>query len=375
MTRIWLSPPDLRGNAGDLVLAALETGWVAPVGPDLDLFESELAARCGVPFAVGLSSGSAALHLALLGVGVGPGDDVLVPTLTFAASANPVLYCGARPCFLDVDSETWNLSAELLAAELAERQRRNKLPAAVLVVDLYGQCAAFEELLPLCSELGIPVIEDAAQAVGATWAEGLAGSFGHVAALSFNGNKIITTSGGGALLCHDEAIAERAHYLASQARQPVLHYEHTEVGFSYGLSNLLAALGRSQLATLDERIRRRREIRDAYTERFAGVPGVAVHQDDPRGHSNAWLSCITLEPGVAATNPMDLCDHLDAADVEARPLCKPMHAQPLFAQAPARVDGTADRLFATGVCLPSGSGMSDDDQDRVIELVLDKLAV
>jgi pyridoxal phosphate-dependent aminotransferase EpsN len=367
VSRIFLSPPDVRGPEREMLLAALDSGWVAPVGPDLDAFEAELAARCGMPHAVGLASGTAALHLALLLAGVGPGDDVLVPTLTFAATANAVTYVGARPCFVDSEAATWNVSPELLAAELDDRRRRGDLPAAVVTVDLYGQCADHGAVVPQFEELGIPVIEDAAEALGATWGGRPAGGFGRYGILSFNGNKLITTSGGGALLCHARADAERARYLATQARQPAVHYEHTEVGFNYRLSNLLAAFGRGQLATLEDRIARRRDIRARYADVLADVPGVELAPIDPRGTTNAWLTCATFEPGVAPCGPEDVRLALEASDIESRPVWKPMHAQPVFAANPARVDGTADRLFATGLCLPTGSAMTDADLDRVLD--------
>ena len=365
MSRIHLSPPDVRGDERERLLAALDSGWVAPVGPDLDAFEAELAARCGVAHGVGLASGTAALHLALLLTGVQPGDDVLVPTLTFAASAFAVTYVGARPCFVDCEAGSWNLSVELLAAELADRRARDDLPAAVVTVDLYGQCADYDAILPLCAELGVPVIEDAAEALGATWRGEPAGSFGAYGVLSFNGNKIVTTSGGGALVTDDAAGAARARHLATQAREPVVHYEHAEVGFNYRLSNLLAALGRAQLATLDDRIARRRELRAAYEQAVAGTEGVALQPLDGRGTTNAWLTCITLDP-AAGVAPEQVRLHLEGDDIESRPLWKPMHQQPVFASHPARLDGTADRLFATGLCLPSGSSMTDAELERVL---------
>ncbi|MGH8973324.1 MAG: aminotransferase class I/II-fold pyridoxal phosphate-dependent enzyme, partial [Acidimicrobiia bacterium] len=369
-SRVWLSPPDVRAPERAALLAALDSGWVAPVGPDLDAFEAELAERCGVPHAVALSSGTAALHLALLQVEVGPGDDVLVPTATFAATANAVTYCGARPCFIDADPVTWQISPTLLAAELADRRRAGqRLPAAVVTVDLYGVCADYDAILAICDEYGVPVVEDAAEALGATYVGRPAGSFGAAGVLSFNGNKIITTSSGGALLCHDRGAADRARYLATQARQPAAHYEHTEVGFNYRMSNLLAAFGRGQLATLDERITRRRAIQARYREALADVAGVAFPALDSWDATNAWLTCITLEPGVAALQPDELRIELEARNIETRPLWKPMHAQPVFGTHPARLDGTAERLFATGLCLPSGSGMSDDDLERVVAAV------
>jgi pyridoxal phosphate-dependent aminotransferase EpsN len=372
VSRIYLSPPDVRPLDRERLLDALDSGWVAPVGPDLDAFEAELAKQAGVAHAVAVSSGTAALHLALLLAGVGPGDDVLVPSLTFAATAFPVTYVGARPCFVDSEAGSWNLAPDLLAAELEERQAAGRLPAAVVVVDLYGQCADYDRLLPLCAELGVPVLEDAAEALGATWGGRAAGSFGQHAVLSFNGNKLITTSGGGALVTDDGEAAARARYLATQARQPEVHYEHVDIGFNYRLSNLLAAFGRGQLASIDDRIARRHEIRAAYEGLVAEVDGVAMAPVDPRGTTNAWLSCITIDLSTGCT-PESVRLHLEADDIESRPLWKPMHQQPVFAGAPARLDGTADRLFATGLCLPSGSAMTDGDLDRVLTRLTEAL--
>src|SRR5581483_4082358 len=296
--------------------------------------------------------------------------DVLVPTATFAATANAVTYCGARPCFIDADPATWQMSPTLLAAELDERRRTGQpMPAAVITVDLYGACSDYGAILAICADHGIPVVEDAAEALGATHAGRPAGSFGAAGVLSFNGNKIITTSSGGALLCHDRPAAERARYLATQARRPAAHYEHTEIGFNYRLSNLLAAFGRGQLATLDERIGRRREIQATYREALAGLPGIAFPPTDTKGTTNAWLTCITLEPRVAVLRPEELRNQLEAQGIETRPLWKPMHAQPVFANHRARLDGTADHLFATGLCLPSGSAMTNHDHQRVINAI------
>jgi pyridoxal phosphate-dependent aminotransferase EpsN len=375
MSRIHLSAPDVRPLEREMLLAALDSGWVAPVGPDLDAFEAELAARCGVGHAVGLASGTAALHLALLLAGVQPGDDVIVPTMTFAATANAVTYCGARPCFVDSERATWNLSPQLLSDELATRSRTGAAPAAVITVDLYGQCADYDAITAMCAEHGVPVIEDAAEALGATWQGRPAGSFGRCAVLSFNGNKLITTSGGGALLCDDEQSAARARYLATQARQPAPHYEHTEVGFNYRLSNLLAAFGRGQLATIDERIARRHQIGARYAALFDTVAGIEMSPTDPRGTTNGWLSCITVDPSRAPVTAEQVRAHLEGHDIEARPLWKPMHAQPAFAGNPARLDGTSDALFATGLCLPSGSGMVDADVDRVLGALEEVLLV
>lgn len=372
--RIYLSAPDVRGPERDALLAALDSGWVAPVGPDLDAFEAELADVTGRAHGVGLASGTAAIHLALRELGVGPGDEVLVSTFTFAGSAFPVVHCGATPVFIDSDATTWNLSPELLADELDERRRAGRaLPRAAVVVDLYGACADYGRIAPILAGHGIPLVEDAAEAIGATHQGRPAGSFGVVAVLSFNGNKLVTTSGGGALVTDDAAAAARFRHLATQAREPAAHYEHVEIGFNYRLSNLLAAFGRGQLAALTDRIERRRQIRRRYEETLAGVPGIAFHPVLDGDEANHWLTCITVDPDVTGVTAEAIRVHLEGANIESRPTWKPMHLQPVFAGAPARVDGTAERLFRNGLCLPSGSGMADADLDRVVERLLGAL--
>jgi dTDP-4-amino-4,6-dideoxygalactose transaminase len=269
--------------------------------------------------------------------------------------------------FVDCETTTWNLSPELLADELDERQAAGRPPPkAAVVVDLYGQCADYDRIVPLLDDHGVPLLEDAAEAIGAAYRGRPAGSFGAAAALSFNGNKLITTSGGGALVTDDAELARRCRYLATQAREPVVHYEHVEIGFNERLSNLLAAFGRGQLAALGERIERRRHIREAYEALFAGVAGVELQPVGPGQEPNHWLTCVTIEPEAAGFSADDLRRHLEAHDIESRPTWKPMHLQPVFAGAPARVDGTSEALFACGLCLPSGSGMSDADLDRVL---------
>jgi dTDP-4-amino-4,6-dideoxygalactose transaminase len=364
--RIFLSSPDVGAAERDALLRAFDGGWIAPVGPDLDAFERELADLTGWEGAVALSSGTAALHLALLTSGVGAGDDVLVSTFTFAASANAVTYVGARPCFIDSDSATWNMNPQLLADELHARSAAGRLPAAVVVVDLYGQCADYDEIAPVCAEYGIPLIEDAAEALGATYKGRPAGTLGACGVFSFNGNKIMTTSGGGAFVSPDRPIADRIRYLATQARRPGVHYEHTEVGFNYRLSNLLAALGRAQLARLPLMSARRIAINERYRSTLADVEGLSFMPTAPWGGWNGWLTCVTFDdPAVRDA----VQDALDAADVESRPLWKPMHLQPVFASAPARVDGTSERLFEHGLCLPSGSVLTDAQVDKVAAIV------
>jgi dTDP-4-amino-4,6-dideoxygalactose transaminase len=351
-----------------MMLEALDSGWVAPAGPSLARFEEAVAAAVDVPHAVALSSGTAALHLALIELGVGPGDDVVVPTFTFAATANPVTYVRARPVFIDSDPSTWCLSADLLAEELDARAKHGRLPKAVIAVDLYGQCANYDRILPLCERYEIPVIEDAAEALGATFHGRPASSLGQLGILSFNGNKIITTSGGGMLVTRNRAIAEHARYLATQARDPAPYYQHSEIGFNYRLSNLLAALGCSQLADLSRRVARRRRINQLYCEGLGDLP-VGFLREVPYGTSTHWLTCITVDPTEAGISASELRDKLSSDGIEARHTWKPMHLQPVFAEAPNRVDGTSEFLFSIGLSLPSGSSLSDAQQDRVIEAV------
>ncbi|CAB4862085.1 unannotated protein [freshwater metagenome] len=362
MSRIFLSSPDVGLLEREALLRAFDSGWVAPAGPELDAFESDVAAITGWPGAVAMSSGTGALHLALLEQGVQPGNDVLVSSFTFAATANAVAYCGATPIFIDSDTATWNMSPQLLAEELAAAKRRNRLPAAVVVVDLYGQCADYDEIVPACHELGIPVVEDAAEALGATYKGRPAGALADTGVFSFNGNKIITTSGGGMFVSPDIDAASRVRHLATQARRPATHYEHTEIGYNYRLSNLLAALGRAQLQRLHVMSQRRLQINERYRELLAGVPGLSFMPIAPWGGWNGWLTCVVFDDVVARDAVQRA---LNDNDIESRPLWKPMHLQPVFAEASARVDGTSEYLFDHGMCLPSGSVLTDDQIDFV----------
>jgi dTDP-4-amino-4,6-dideoxygalactose transaminase len=352
-----------------MVLDALDSGWVAPLGPHVEAFEREVADLAGRRAGAALSSGTAALHLALLVSGVGPGDEVIVPTLTFVASANAVVYTGARPRFVDVDPGTWQLDPELLEEELTERAAAGRPVRAVLSVDLYGRCADYSRIEPICVEHGVTLIEDAAEAIGATHAGRPAGSFGHLAVFSFNGNKLLTTSGGGMLVADDEDLAARVRNLASQAREPVGHYEHAELGFNYRMSNLLAALGRAQLADIEDRVAVRRRIRARYVEALADLPGVSFPADDPHGEPTHWLTVLRIDPEAFGADRDDVCRALAAEDIEARPAWKPMHLQPLYAEAPHRGRGVADAIWETGLCLPSGHELSAEDQDLVVGIV------
>jgi pyridoxal phosphate-dependent aminotransferase EpsN len=370
VARLFLSPPDVGAEERALLLDAFDSNWIAPLGPHVDAFEAEFAAFTGMPAAAALSSGTAGLHLALLLCGIGPGDDVVVPTLTFVASANAVTYVGARPVFVDSDEATWNLDPTLLEEELAERAADGRLPAAVLGVDLYGQCADWEAIGAICSRYEVPIIEDAAEALGATYRGRAAGAFGRFGVFSFNGNKIMTTSGGGMLVADDPELVERARFLASQARDDAPHYEHHLIGFNYRMSNLLAAVGRAQLRGLPPRIARRHAINRRYRERLAERPGIAFLPNDPRGEPTNWLTVITIDPEAFGASSTDVRLRLEGLDIEARPAWKPMHCQPLFAGSPIRGGAVAERIFRTGLCLPSGSAMSDADVDRVVEGVL-----
>lgn len=368
MSRIYLSPPELSGTEADALVAAVRGGWLAPVGPDLDAFEAELAAIAGRRYAVGVSSGTAALHLALLAHGVGEGDEVLVPSLTFVATANAAVYCGARPVFVDSDDRTWCIDPELVLQELDRRASGGTLPAAVITVDLYGQIAAAEGIVERCRDLGVAVIEDAAEAIGATRQGRPAGSFGDVGVFSFNGNKLITTSGGGAVLTDDVSVRDRVRFLATQAREPVLHYEHHELGFNYRLSNVLAALGRAQLSTLEQRRERRRATKQWYRTLFSHVPGITFMPDDPAGVPVNWLTAMEIDPSLAGFDRDAVIATLAAADIESRPIWKPMHLQKQFAGSAFLAKGAAavsQRLFDRGVCLPSGA-MDDVARERVV---------
>ena len=370
MTRIHLSAPDVTDVERSLLLEAFDSGWISTVGPALDTFEAEVAARAGTAGAVAVASGTAGLHLALLALGVGPGDEVITSTFTFVATANAIVQCGATPVFVDSDETSWNMSPELLAEALDDAARRGVKPAAVLVVDLYGQCADYSRIAPLCEQYGVPLVEDAAEALGASAHGQAAGSFGRAAVFSFNGNKIATTSGGGAVVSDDLDLLARVRHLANQAREPVVHYEHREPGFNYRLSNLAAAVGVGQLRRLDEMIARRHEINARYRAELCG-DGVSAMPVPEWSEWNGWLTGLVFD-GEGTAERVRLA--LAADDVESRPLWKPMHLQPVFDRHRVFADGASRRLFETGLCLPSSSGLSDDDVTRVIDGVQRALA-
>ena len=335
----------------------------------MDAFESELAARAGVRAAAALSSGTAALHLALRILGVGPGDEVWCPSLTFIASVNAAVYQGAEPVFLDVSRSTWTLDPELLVDELALAARRGKLPKAVVPVDLYGQCCDYDAIVGACDAHGVVVVEDSAEAIGATYRGRAAGSFGRCGAFSFNGNKIITTAGGGALVSDDEELVRRARNLASQARDPAAHYEHSQIGYNYRLSNLLAAVGRAQLAVLDERVAARRRNCDRYRELLGDLPGISFMPEAAYGRSIRWLTVILVDPRELGCDREALRLALEHENIEARPVWKPMHLQPVFRGRRVVGGAVAEELFERGLCLPSGSALTDGDLERIAGVV------
>ncbi|MFN8224699.1 MAG: aminotransferase class I/II-fold pyridoxal phosphate-dependent enzyme [Gaiellales bacterium] len=368
MARVYLSPPHASGRELELLADALESNWIAPLGPHVDAFERELAAKAGVEHALALSSGTAALHLALVVLGIGPGDEVMCSSLTFAASANAIVYTGASPVFVDCD-ESWTIDPRLLDEAIAERKAAGACVGAVIAVDLYGECCDYDAVRDVCAKHDVTLIQDAAESLGSSYKGAPAGGQGRLAAFSFNGNKIITTSGGGMLVSADRDLVEHARKLSTQAREPAPHYEHTELGFNYRMSNLLAAVGRAQLEVLPERVARRRELRDRYWEQLAPLPGVTFMPESRDVIGNAWLTCILVDPAVAGADREAIRLALEGEDIESRPLWKPMHLQPFFAGRPIFGGGVSARLFAHGLCLPSGSALDERDQDRVIATV------
>jgi dTDP-4-amino-4,6-dideoxygalactose transaminase len=363
--RIFMSSPDVGDLEQQYVLAAMRSGWIAPLGPDVDGFEKDVSSRVGVEFAIALSSGTAALHLGLLALGVGHGDIVVTSTMTFAATANAIIYTGATPFFVDCELATGNMEPELLRQALTELRASGANVKAVIPVDLLGKTVNYTEILAIADEFEVPVLADAAESFGATHRGKAAGSFGNASVISFNGNKIMTTSGGGMLLTDDGELARRTRYLATQARQPSVHYEHTEVGYNYRMSNLLAALGRAQLTRLDNMIARRRALREVYRDVFEAIAGVEIFGGERDSEDNFWLTSIVVDEEVTGWPAAALGAALGEDNIESRPLWKPMHLQPVFAEAGALVNGNSERLFQNGITLPSGSVLGPEQIDRV----------
>ena len=364
---ILLSPPDVGELEQKYVLEAMRSGWVAPAGPDLDAFEAEVADRVGVTHAVGLASGTAALHLALVSWGVRPGDAIPVSTFTFAATVNAIRYVGAEPFFVDCDEESGNMSPSLLQDALELLRAQGRRVPAIVPVDMLGKPVDYTAITRIAGESGARLLCDAAESFGATWQGRSAGSYGDASVVSFNGNKIMTTSGGGMLLTNDAVLAAHVRKLSTQAREPVLHYEHTEIGYNYRLSNILAALGRAQLTRLDEMIARRRLWRSRYRDFFRGYAGVRILGGEDDAGDNCWLTAIVIDPAVASCTAQELGRGLRERHIETRPVWKPMHLQPVSLGSAGVIDGTSERLFDQGLTLPSGSSMSEEQVDRVLE--------
>lgn len=368
MTRVYLSPPHVFGQEERLVADAFASNWIAPLGPHVDAFEVELAGLVGAAHAVALSSGTAALHLALKILGVATGDEVICSSLTFSASANPIAYLGGVPVFVDCD-DSWTIDPNRLEDALRDAERRGRRPKALIAVDLYGQCADYKAIGDLCARYGVPILEDAAEALGSTYRGRPAGNFGTIGVFSFNGNKIITTSGGGMLVSDDEAVTRQARHLATQARDPAPHYQHSVIGYNYRLSNVLAAIGRGQLATLPARVAARRRVFDRYVAGLGTLPGVTFMPEARDVVGNRWLTCVTIDPAALGATREDVRLALEAENIESRPVWKPMHLQPVFAGARIYGGTVSEQLFANGLCLPSGSNLTEPDQDRVIGVV------
>lgn len=371
--RMYLSPPSVSDLEVEAAVRAIRSGWVAPLGPEVDGFEQEIAEFTGVPYAVALSSGTAAIHLGLKALGVKPGQEVFVPTLTFGATAFAVTYTGARPVFLDVERTSWNLDPAVLEDALHQRARANALPAAIIPVDLFGRSCDYDTIVAIATTYGVPILEDAAEALGALHGHTSAGSFGRAAVFSFNGNKIMTTGGGGMLVSHDLELADKVRFWSTQSREPMPWYQHEEIGYNYRLSSVLAAIGRAQLERLPRMIERRREILARYTAAFASIEAISVVQDPPWGRGNAWLTNARFDLDAFPDAPDRIRLALEAENIESRPVWKPMHRQPIFADAQAVVTGAADQIFADGLCLPSGADMVDSDVDDVAAIILTTL--
>ena len=380
--RIWLSLAHMGGREQEFIREAFDTNWVVPLGPNVNAFEKslrdfliedgKLKVENEGKQVVALSAGTAALHLGLILLGVREGDEVICQSFTFSASANPIVYQGATPVFVDSEADTWNMDPVLLEVAIKDRlEKTGRLPKAIIPVHLYGMPGKLDEILEVASRYGIPVLEDSAEALGSEYKGRKCGTFGEYAALSFNGNKIITTSGGGALVCPCEERAKRALFYATQAREQAPHYQHEKIGYNYRMSNICAGIGRGQMFVLEEHVRRRREIHDLYVRLLKEVKGVRVMCQPGGGdfNSNYWLTCITVEPGEAGFTREDVRLALEADNIESRPLWKPMHLQPVFKDAPFYGNGTSERLFEMGLCLPSGPMLTDEDIERVAQVI------
>lgn len=377
--RIYLSSPHMSGNEQHYIKEAFETNWIAPLGPNVDAFEKELATYVGVQDAAAVSSGTAAIHLALRLLDVRVGDKVFCSSLTFIASANPLVYEGVEPVFIDSEPETWNMSPQALEHAFADAKKEGKLPKAVIVVNLYGQSAKMNEIILVCNRYGVPIIEDAAESLGSMYKGKASGTFGKFGIYSFNGNKIITTSGGGMLVSNDVEALKKARFLATQARDPAPHYQHSQIGYNYRMSNILAGVGRAQLEVLDDRVEAKRVVFERYNHELGYIPGFHFMPELANTRSNRWLTTLTIEEEVMGTSVASLLQSLAEENIEARPVWKPLHMQPLFEGSTyyshSESENVSEKLFKAGICLPSGSNMTEEEQSRVIDCVKNSLKV
>jgi dTDP-4-amino-4,6-dideoxygalactose transaminase len=366
--KIYLSSPHMGEKEWQFVKEAFDTNWISPVGPHIQAFEKELASYNSIDACAALSSGTAAIHLALIVLGVERGDEVICSSFTFSASCNPIVYQGATPVFIDSEKDTWNMDPELLEEAILDRiKKKGKKPKAIILVHLYGMPAKIEEIIHVSKKYQIPIIEDAAEALGSTYHGQKLGTFGDLGVFSFNGNKIITTSGGGALVSRNTQWIDKAKFLATQARDSAPHYEHTHVGFNYRLSNVLAGIGRGQLLVLEERINQRRRNFEFYKNEFANI-GVFWFVEEPSGYfANRWLTTVLIDPKICSREEMRM--YLETENIESRPLWKPMHLQPVFNSCPAYTSGVSEELFKKGLCLPSGSNLTNNDRIRIVETI------
>ena len=368
--RIYLSSPHMSGGEKKYIDQAFQENWIAPLGPNVDAFEEALAAYCGVKHAAALSSGTAAIHLALIMLGVQGGDEVITSTFTFSATINPIVYQGAVPVLVDSEPDTWNMDPDLLERTIQERLELGKRVKAILVVHLYGMPARMDRIVDIANKYKITLIEDAAEALGSSFDGKALGSYGQMGVLSFNGNKIITTSGGGALISNEKKWITQARFLATQARDKAVHYQHSQLGYNYRMSNILAGIGRGQMEALDTMVQKRREINRWYRGVLKEVPGLTFHTEPSEQYfSNFWLTCIIMDPHLCGTDREKLRLALDQENIESRPLWKPMHKQPVYSDYPAFVNGTSEELFRTGLCLPSGSNLKEEDLARILEIL------
>ncbi|HEY5536028.1 MAG TPA: aminotransferase class I/II-fold pyridoxal phosphate-dependent enzyme [Ignavibacteria bacterium] len=365
--KIWLSSPHMSGNEMKYINEAFETNWIAPLGPNVTAFENELATYLDVSYAAALSSGTSAIHLALIIMGIKPGDEVISSSFTFSATVNPIAYQGATPILIDSEEDSWNMSPELLEKAIIDRIAKGKKPKAIIIVHLYGMPAKIVELVNIANKYEIPVIEDAAEALGSKYNGKACGTFGDIGILSFNGNKIITTSGGGALISNNNEYVSKARFLATQARDKAPHYQHSQIGYNYRMSNVLAGIGRGQLEVIEERVAKRRSNFELYCNNLNHLVGISFLQVMQPFFPNRWLTTILVDPiKTKGISRDDIRLALEKENIETRPLWKPMHLQPIFKNYPSYLNGVSERLFNTGLCLPSGSNLSDQDLDRVL---------